>query len=269
MKRRRIHVADVKHRGRVVRRVGFNCRSDRNGGDAVRVKGEPVNKSQQDAEALAEHVEVIRTLGKQNIENVIEIGRRLILCKEIVKKSAGSGNWLEWVNREFAWSTRQAQNMMKLAEMAAKNAKFAFSDMPIPLSAWYRLAAPSTPQEVQDKVFALASQARMTHAQITAIIGRGIVGGVGRRRKINLEEDESRWGEKQQEDWVKCIRFKTNSAIQAATLDNYGHPQWPSYEVPAELVELAREAAERWNEVAKVLDEQHRRTDQVEEAKAA
>jgi hypothetical protein len=227
------------------------------------------NKAQQDAEALAEHVETIRRLGKQNIENVIEIGKRLILCKEIVKKSVGHGNWIGWLNREFAWSTRQAQNFMNMAELMAelktKNANFAFSDVPIPLSAWYRLAAPSTPKSVREKVFALATQAQLTHSQITEIIGRGIMArGNAKMLEINLEEDKRHWGKALQEDWVACVRHQLRSAIQV-TLDSYPHPQWPSYAVPAELVALAREAAENLSGIAQDLEEQHRRTSQVED----
>ena len=48
--------------------------------------------------ALTEHVEVIRSLGRQTIANVIEIGRRLAECKKMV----GHKNFGCWLDRELA-----------------------------------------------------------------------------------------------------------------------------------------------------------------------
>ena len=47
--------------------------------------------------------EVIRTLGKRAVHDIIEIGRRLIDAKE-------RGNWLQWIKDEFGWSRQTADN---------------------------------------------------------------------------------------------------------------------------------------------------------------
>src|SRR5262249_12572377 len=99
---------------------------------------------------LAEHAAAIRQLGKQTVENVVEIGRRLVQCKELV----GHGNWLPWLDREFGWDERTARNFMRAHELATKSEKF--SDLNLPLSALYMLAAPSTPPEARDEVLARA-----------------------------------------------------------------------------------------------------------------
>ena len=72
--------------------------------DSVRIRND----------ALAEHSAEIRKLGKRAVQNIIEIGRRLTEAKKIV----GWGNWLPWLEREFGWSERTAQNFMQVAELA-------------------------------------------------------------------------------------------------------------------------------------------------------
>jgi hypothetical protein len=97
--------------------------------------------------SLAEHADAIRTLGKQTVENVIEIGRRLTECKRIV----GHGNWLPWLEREFGWSERTARRFMQAHEFAlAKSDKLA--DLNIGVSSLCLLAAPSTPKEAADEI---------------------------------------------------------------------------------------------------------------------
>jgi len=96
---------------------------------------------------LAEHVTAIHALGKQTIANVIEIGNRLTECKRIV----GHRNFGNWLDREFGWSERTAQNFMRVFELSKiKPANFA--DLDLPVSAIYLLAAPSTPKKASDEV---------------------------------------------------------------------------------------------------------------------
>src|SRR5262245_43428719 len=58
----------------------------------------PVHPAAQiDNPALIEHATEIRRLGKRVIEDVIEIGRRLIACKAMLDH----GQWLPWLDREF------------------------------------------------------------------------------------------------------------------------------------------------------------------------
>src|SRR5262249_17067064 len=102
------------------------------------------------AAVLAEHAAEIRRLGKQTVENVVEMGRRLTEAKEI----AGHGNWLPWLDREFGWKEQTARNFMQAYELSLKSPNF--GDLEVPVSALYMLAAPSTPQDVRDEVLARA-----------------------------------------------------------------------------------------------------------------
>ena len=95
---------------------------------------------------LAEHAAEIRKLGKQTVENVIEIGRRLAECKRIV----GYGYWLSWLESEFAWSVDTAENFIQLAALSDEIPKL--SEFKIPLSGLYLLAKPSTPLEARAEI---------------------------------------------------------------------------------------------------------------------
>jgi hypothetical protein len=103
---------------------------------------------------LAAHLELrldklaedIRALGKRALDDIIEIGRRLIEAKEI----AGHGNWLPWLEREFGWTTDTAQNFMSVASATSKNGNF--PNLNVPISGLYLLAAPSTPAKVIEAV---------------------------------------------------------------------------------------------------------------------
>jgi hypothetical protein len=110
--------------------------------------------------AIAAHVAAIRQLGKQTIENIVEIGRRLAECKGLV----GHKNWGCWLDREFGWSDRAAQRFMRVHELAAKSDKL--SDLDLPVSALYLLAAPSTPAPVCDEILERAKTGRVKHAEV-------------------------------------------------------------------------------------------------------
>jgi hypothetical protein len=96
--------------------------------------------------ALAEHAEAIRRLGRRAVQDIIEIGSRLIEAKKI----APHGAWLPWLDHEFGWTERTARRYMSVAELAAKSDNV--SDLNVPISALYSLAAPSTPAEAIDEI---------------------------------------------------------------------------------------------------------------------
>jgi len=95
---------------------------------------------------LAEHTAEIRKLGRQTVENVIEIGRRLTECKPIV----GHGGWLSWLDREFRWSADTAERFIQVSALSDQIPQIA--EFHIPLSAMYLLAAPSTPPEARAEI---------------------------------------------------------------------------------------------------------------------
>jgi hypothetical protein len=84
---------------------------------------------------LAEHANAIRRIGKQTFEGAVEIGRRLVRCRELLKAQRV---WLAWLRLEFGWSRKHADNLIHLHSGRDKVAKFA--TLGVPLSALYLLS---------------------------------------------------------------------------------------------------------------------------------
>lgn len=92
----------------------------------------------------------IRALVKRSAADIIEIGQKLIEVKERLPH----GEFGRWVDAEFGWQERMAQNFMRVAE-TFKSANFA--DLDIAPSALYLLAAPSTPEAAVEEAVTQAS----------------------------------------------------------------------------------------------------------------
>jgi Protein of unknown function (DUF3102) len=106
-----------------------------------------------DEEFLAGHAAAIRQLGRQTVDNVIEIGRRLTEVNERIEH----GQWGLWLRREFDWAETTARRFIQVYELAeTKSANLA--DLNLPISGLYLLAAPSAPSEVRDDIFNRAAE---------------------------------------------------------------------------------------------------------------
>src|SRR5215472_16998629 len=106
--------------------------------------------------ALTAHANAIRKLGKQTIENVIEIGRHLVEAKAEVKKLGGS--WGDWLKHEFEWKTTSADRFMSVYDRKSELTNLVNADLPV--SALYLLAAPTTSKEARDEVAARVKSGR-------------------------------------------------------------------------------------------------------------
>jgi hypothetical protein len=104
----------------------------------------------------------------------IEIGCRLAACKA----ELGHGNWLPWLDREFGWSDRTALNFMRVYEMVTKSEKF--SDLSLPVSSLYLLAAPSTPEEARQAVIESSSARR------SSVCCHGLIASTGRHGSASI-----------------------------------------------------------------------------------
>jgi Protein of unknown function (DUF3102) len=95
---------------------------------------------------LTEHATEIRRLGKRVVGDVIEIGRRLVECRDNHLKH---GEWLSWLEKEFGWTDQTARNFINVYEQSkSKN----FLNLDLPVSSLYLLSAPSTPEAVREEV---------------------------------------------------------------------------------------------------------------------
>lgn len=97
------------------------------------------------ASALDRHVAEIHRLGRRVVTDVIAIGKHLVECKRLV----GHGNWLSWLEREFAWTEMTATRFINVFQMSKTTHVL---DLDVPLGGLYLLAAPSTPQAARDEI---------------------------------------------------------------------------------------------------------------------
>jgi len=118
-----------------------------------------------DNPALAEQAVEIRRLGTRVVLDVIEIGRRLVVAKDL----AGPGNWMAWLEREFKWSISTAENYINLFKLSASFPTVGNVDLDF--RSLYLLAAPSTPQAVRAEILARAEAGEpVTSAEVKTAI---------------------------------------------------------------------------------------------------
>jgi hypothetical protein len=118
-----------------------------------------------DSPELLAHVAAIRSLGKQTIANVIEIGKHLTECKRIV----GRGGWVPWLKREFAWFRQTADRFIQVFEASGKLPKL--GKLNLPVSAIYLLAEKGTPEKVLKDIVDRASKGeKVKHDDVKAAV---------------------------------------------------------------------------------------------------
>ena len=106
--------------------------------------------SKRAARILRSHARHIQQLGRRAVRDVVEIGRRLTDAKH----QLGHGKFLCWIATEFGWSDKTAERFMSVHALAGKFDNL--SNLELPLSALYLLAAPSTPDKA---IFQVAARA--------------------------------------------------------------------------------------------------------------
>jgi Protein of unknown function (DUF3102) len=215
---------------------------------------------------LAEHATAIRQLGKRVVADVIEIGARLTECKRV----CGHGNWLPWLDREFGWNETTAQRFIRVHKLAqSKSGKLP----DLPMSAFYLLAAPSTPKEATDEIIERAQSGKVIKfSEVRDAIKRREAAEKKRPRRRDKIIAASGTGndpteidpiqepcddcETEQDFWQRSL---SNLAGDAISMPAFWKRQfgagWKKFKVTSDLVTLAKQAAEAWNELANELVE--------------
>jgi Protein of unknown function (DUF3102) len=198
--------------GEVHRGSGQACDSNAEGAAMSDLITTPMVNSDgfNDEITLAGHAEAIRVLGRRVIGDVIEIGRRLTISKEL----CGHGDWLPWLKREFGWSDDSALRYMRVAEFA-KNRNL--RDLELPVSGLYLLAAPSTPEAARDEVIERSEAGeRLTPAQIRETVDKAV------KAKLDTELETARARYEQREATIRAEyegRVYLTPAQQQAQID--------------------------------------------------
>jgi hypothetical protein len=111
---------------------------------------------------LDEHAAAIRSLGKQTVASIIEIGKHLIAAKKI----AGHGGWTPWLESEFGWSADTAQRFMRVADDKNRTVR----SLDLPVKSMYLLTAPKTPQAARDAVIEKTKTTKLKHKDVAKIV---------------------------------------------------------------------------------------------------
>lgn len=110
---------------------------------------------------LTAHADAIRTLGRRAFDDVIEIGRRLVECRKLLKAQRV---WLAWLRAEFGWSRAHADRAIAAYRNRTKLHKL--STLGVGLSALYLLtkASPEVVKDIERRVEA-GERLRLHHIQ--------------------------------------------------------------------------------------------------------
>lgn len=127
---------------------------------------------------LKQTADEIRTLGKRVVADIIRIGELLTLAQ----KRVGHGNFSDWIDREFSWGLRTAENYMRAYALSksetVSDMEGALDDLPI--GVLHVLARPSTPSEVVSETLKAAKEGnKPTQASVKQSVAskRGDTGG--------------------------------------------------------------------------------------------
>jgi hypothetical protein len=96
---------------------------------------------------LARHAEQIRKLCRRTAGDIIQIGKLLVAAK----KRVGHGCWLEWLEKEFAWSADTAENFISVFEFSRTDEFRKIRNLPAP-SVLVLLAKKSIPEPVRTMI---------------------------------------------------------------------------------------------------------------------
>jgi len=109
----------------------------------------------------------IRATHRRHLEAVYEIGADLLRAKELL----GHGNFLPWLQAEFRWSERTANNYMSIARFfQGKSANFADLDVGTASA----LAAKSTPAAIRNELLERAEAGEsITRAEVKERLAAG------------------------------------------------------------------------------------------------
>lgn len=147
------------------------------------------------------------SLEASTLEATVEIGQRLVAARE----SIGHGHFLQWVESEFDFGRRVAQNMMQVADRFGSNTQRVAH---LPQRSVYLLAAPSTPEAIREEVLAKPAEEAPSFDQLRELVREAKACEAKQRQRAKMPEqkrkrvernetakarEEERWREEQRQ----------------------------------------------------------------------
>jgi hypothetical protein len=117
---------------------------------------------------VMERAERIHNLARMTAAGIVQIGQYLTEVKDRLKH----GQFLDWIEREFEWKERSAQNFMNVYRHVTPHLKNAtVADLQVEFRALYLIAAPKTPEPVREQIIARAENGeRVTFSGARAVV---------------------------------------------------------------------------------------------------
>jgi hypothetical protein len=174
---------------------------------------------ERDRKLLTEHADAIRSLGKQTVGNIIEIGRRLVDCRD---NHLEHGKWLPWLKREFNWSRQTADRFIHIYEASDKLPKL--SNLEVPVSGLYLLAAPSTPVAAREEVIARAEAGEaLPVAEVKHVVEKHKDRAGGRKQPAKTERLPSKTAAaaSEQKDLLEVTIFDVDERMAPQTKQKF------------------------------------------------
>jgi hypothetical protein len=146
---------------------------------------------------VEERTERVHRLARMTAAAIAQIGQDLTE----VKVRLGHGQFLKWIDREFGWQERSAQNFMNVYHNVAPHLKSAtVADLQIEFRALYLIAAPSTPEPVRTAIIEHAESGHhVTREEVREVLeeykrtgenpARLIAAGMALKEQIEEERD--------------------------------------------------------------------------------
>ena len=198
---------------------------------------------------VSERVERIHNLARMTAAGIVQIGQYLSEVKARLKH----GQFLEWIEREFAWGDDSARNFVRVFEMF-KNRNF--RDLEIDVSALYLIAAPSTPEPVRAEALRRAENGEpVNHAGARTLVQQFAETGeipdiqvslpqmiAERRRQISPPPPVAhRTAEERREEELLRREMEANSAKVAAmmgvirSIETVAHASFSAAEIACDI----------------------------------
>lgn len=113
---------------------------------------------------VVDRTETVHNMARTTATAIVQIGKALAEVKE----KLGHGKFLDWIEKEFAWSQPTAWRFMNVYEQFKLSN---LNNLSIDVSALYQIAAPSTPEPVRRHLIARAENGeRITHQGMRALV---------------------------------------------------------------------------------------------------
>jgi hypothetical protein len=212
------------------------------------------------ASVLCEHADAIRALARRTARDIIEIGRHLAEAKKV----AGHGNFLPWLEREFAWSEDTAERFIAVCALQRQIPHVA--EINLPLSGLYLLSRRTAPPDAVEAVVAKAQSGKpMSVAEIKSAIKKSAQrteakpedsgeGQIPHAAEFRLDESKEGGCDGPEDFWRRSLANAAGDAVALRALWRRHGYDWERFDAPSDLISLAKEAAAEWSAIVAVID---------------